>query len=271
MRHLLRADAPGSPMAGRARPLSWGGVRRRLPVVVVSATLLVAWELYAQGIDSIVFPPPSAVLMAFADLVVSGDLLRALVPSLQLLATGLGAAVAVGTAIGFAVGRSRLLDTISGPYISALYATPEVALIPILIVWFGYGFLGRVVIVFLAGVFPMIYNVRAGVRTAPRDLEDMARSFDASRWTVLRRVILPASGPFIVAGIRQSIGRTVVGMILAEAFLRLGGLGGLVFTFGARFATDYLMASVIVLPVLGVLLTKLVDVLQRRLSPWRRA
>ncbi len=257
--------ATTAPNAGAtaSRQLRW-------PFIVATAVLFGAWEAYGRLNPSIILPPPSQVATAFGDLVVSGQLLEAAVPSLQLLAAGLAASVVVGIAVGFLVARVRAADKFLGPYISALYATPEVALIPILIVWFGYGFSGRLVIVFLAGVFPMIYNVRAGVLAAPPDLEDMARSFDAPRRTVLLRVVLPATGPFIVAGLRQSIGRSVVGMILAEAFLRLGGLGGLVFTFGARFATDYLMASVVVLPVLGVVLTRLVDVVYDRLSPWRR-
>ncbi|TDE00691.1 ABC transporter permease [Jiangella asiatica] len=258
-------------MSRAATPLWSVARRRRWPLLAASAVLLGAWEIYGQARDSIILPPPSKVAAAFGDLVVSGQLLEAAVPSLQLLAAGLGASVLVGVAVGFLVARVPLADRLLGPYISALYATPEVALIPILIVWFGYGFSGRFVIVLLAGVFPMIYNVRAGVLAAPPDLEDMARSFDARRSTVVLRVLLPSAAPYIVVGLRQSIGRCVVGMILAEAFLRLGGLGGLVFTFGARFATDYLMASVLVLPVLGVALTRLVDVIYLRLSPWRRA
>lgn len=252
--------------------LEWNATakRRRWPLLVATGVLLAVWEVYGRLKQSIILPPPSQVGEAFMDLVLSGRLLEAAIPSLQLLAAGLTASAVAGVAIGFLVARVPLADRLFGPYISALYATPEIALIPILIVWFGYGFTGRFVIVFLAGVFPMIYNVRAGVRAAPGDLEDMARSFDARRSTILLRVVLPGSAPFIVAGLRQSIGRCVVGMILAEAFLRLGGLGGLVFTYGARFATDYLMASVIVLPVLGVVLTRSVDLLYLRMSPWRR-
>lgn len=261
---MSRARTPATPTGASGRRTWW-------PVAVATAVLFGSWELYGRLKDSIILPPLSSVAAAFADLIASGRLLEAAIPSLQLLAAGLATSTLLGLAIGFLLGRARLADRLLGPYVSALYATPEVALIPILIVWFGYGFTGRLVIVVLAGVFAMIYNVRAGVLAAPPDLEDMARSFNASKATILFRVVLPAARPFIVAGLRQSIGRSIVGMILAEAFLRLGGLGGLVFTYGARFATDYLLASVIVLPVLGVALTRLVDIADHRLSPWRRA
>jgi ABC-type nitrate/sulfonate/bicarbonate transport system permease component len=140
--------------------------------------------------------------------------------------------------------------------------------VPVLIVWFGFDFPGRFVIVFLSAVFPMIYNLSAGVRTAPADLEDMSRSFVIPRLSVYTQVVFPASLPFVIAGLRQAIGRGIVGMIVAEAYLRLGGIGGLVSLFGARFATDYLIAAILVLPALGLLLTKLLDLAERRFAPW---
>jgi len=246
----------------------WG---RHIPLAVTIVVIILMTELIGRLGGGLVIPPASAVAAAFWDLLVSGRLIAALIPSLQLLFSGLIAAVIVGTLLGFVLARSRRLDAITSPYIAALYATPEIALVPILVVWFGYEFAGRFVIVFLAAVFPMIYNVSAGVRTAPRDLEDMAKVFDAPRLTIMSRVVLPASVPFVFAGLRQSIGRGIVGMIVAEAYLRLGGIGGLVFIFGARFSTDYLVAAILVLPVLGLLLTKLVDLGERRFTPWARS
>jgi ABC-type nitrate/sulfonate/bicarbonate transport system permease component len=225
-------------------------------------------ELAGRFGNALLFPPATAVGAAVVDLVTSGALIEALIPSLQLLGAGLGAAIVVGTVAGFLVARSRRVDVITSPYVGALYATPEIALVPILVVWFGYEFPGRFVIVFLSAVFPMLYNVSAGVRTAPRDIEDMAVSFVASRWTILSQVVFPAALPFVIAGLRQSIGRAIVGLVVAEAYLRLGGIGGLVFVFGARFSTDYLIAAILILPILGLILTKLVDLGERRFAPW---
>jgi ABC-type nitrate/sulfonate/bicarbonate transport system permease component len=243
----------------------WG---KHVPIAAALLAILTGMELAGRLGDGLIFPPATAVFAALVDLITSGRLLEALIPSLQLLFSGLGAAVLVGTASGFLVARSRRVDAVTAPYVAALYATPEIALVPILVVWFGYDFPGRFVIVFLAAVFPMLYNVSAGVRTAPRDLEDMAVSFVVPRWSILTQVVFPAALPFVIAGLRQSIGRAIVGMIVAEAYLRLGGLGGLVFIFGARFSTDYLLAAILVLPVLGLALTKLVDLGERRFAPW---
>lgn len=243
---------------------------RHLPLAAAIVILVIATEIAGRLGGGLIIPPASDVAVALWDLIISGRLIDALIPSLQLLFSGLAVAVVVGTALGFVLARSRRLDAITAPYIAALYATPEIALVPILVVWFGYDFAGRFVIVFLAAVFPMLYNVSAGVRTAPRELEDMARVFGAPRRTVATQIVLPAAIPFMIAGLRQSIGRGIVGMIIAEAYLRLSGLGGLVFIFGARFSTDYLVASILVLPVLGLVLTKLVDIGERRLTPWAR-
>jgi ABC-type nitrate/sulfonate/bicarbonate transport system permease component len=258
-------DSPRTRLTSRLAQNPW---MRHVPLAATIIVLLIATELAGRLGGGLVIPPASAIAMALWDLIISGRLIEALIPSLQLLFSGLAVAVLVGTALGFALANSRRLDAITAPYVAALYATPEIALVPILVVWFGYDFAGRFVIVFLAAVFPMLYNVSAGVRTAPRDLEDMARVFGTPRRTIAMQVVLPASVPFMIAGLRQSIGRGIVGMIIAEAYLRLGGLGGLVFIFGARFSTDYLVASILVLPVLGLVLTKLVDIGERRFTPW---
>ena len=227
------------------------------------------WELYGRLGNPLIFPPFTAVLEALIDLVSSGRLWEALWPSLQLLFVGFAISMSIGLVFGILIGRSKIADYTLGPYVAALYATPEIALVPIILVWFGFDFSGRVVVVILASVFTMLYNVMAGARDVPEDLIDVARSFGASRATVLFSVILPSSVPFIVAGIRLSIGRAVVGMAVAEVYLRIGGIGALISAFGARFVTDYLIATILVLPLLGIGLTRLLTILERRIAPWR--
>lgn len=230
---------------------------------------LAFWELYGRLGNPLIFPPFTDVMAAFLDLVSSGRLWEALWPSLQLLFVGFSVSMAIGLVLGLLIGRSKIADYTLGPYIAALYATPEIALVPIILVWFGFDFSGRVVVVILASTFTMLYNVMAGARNVPEDLLDVARSFGASRATVLFSVILPSAVPFIVAGIRVSIGRAVVGMAVAEVYLRIGGIGALISAFGARFVTDYLIATILVLPLLGIGLTRLLTVLERRIAPWR--
>jgi ABC-type nitrate/sulfonate/bicarbonate transport system permease component len=227
------------------------------------------WEYVGRTGDPLILPPPSMVAAAFVDLVVTGQLWEALWPSLQLLAAGFAVALVVGVVLGVLIGRSRTADLTLSPYLAALYATPDIALVPIILVWFGFGFSGRVVVVFLSAIFPILYNVTAGVRQAPEDLIDVARAFGAGRIRVLLQVILPSALPYIMAGIRLSIGRAVVGMAVAEVYLRLGGIGGLIYAYGARFVTDYLIAAILILPILGIGLTRLLAYLERRIAPWK--
>lgn len=260
--------SPRLPLFGRYRSLS-PTAQRVLGHIAFAVFVFGAWELYGRLGNSLILPPVSQVLAAFYDLVVSGRLWEALAPSLLLLLIGFSISMVSGLVLGVVVGRSRVADLTLSPYLSALYATPSIALVPIILIWFGFGLSGRVLVVFLSAVFPMLYNVVAGVRDAPQDLIDVARSFNASRFAVLFQVILPAALPFIFAGIRISIGRAVVGMAVAEVYLRLGGIGALITAFGARFVTDYLIATILVLPMIGIGLSKLLAYIERRAAPWR--
>ena len=255
-----------SASAAVAMPSGWV---RRASSLAFAALVFGLWEYFGRTGNPLILPPPSDVAAAFVDLVVSGRLWEALWPSLRLLAAGFALSLVVGVCLGILIGRSRAADLTFSPYLAALYATPDIALVPIILVWFGFGFSGRVVVVFLSAIFPILYNVTAGVRQAPADLIDVARSFGAGRARTMLQVILPAAVPFIMAGVRLSIGRAVVGMAVAEVYLRLGGIGGLIYAFGARFVTDYLIASILVLPILGIGLTRLLAILERRIAPWK--
>ena len=260
--------AVGNAGIGRTSVL---GVRSlRVKQLVVALCVIAVWQIYGMVLDSIVLPPPSKVITAFWDLLASGQLLPALGSSLRLLAIGFGTALVLGALLGILLGRYRVLDYAFGPYVSALYSTPEIALIPLILVWFGFGLGGRVVVVFLASFFPILINTYAGVRDAPEHLIEVARSFGVSTEVgLLRRVIVPAATPFIMAGIRLAIGRGVVGMAVAEVYLRLGGIGALIVQYGAVFKTDYVIAAILPLPALGIGLTWLSAVIERRFQAWR--
>lgn len=261
-------SAQGAVGVGRGSVL--GAPSLRVKQLVVALVILGTWQVYGLILDSIVLPPPSKIIAAFVDLLISGELLPALGSSLRLLVIGFATALALGTLLGILLGRYRVLDHMFGPYVSALYSTPEIALIPLILVWFGFGLSGRVVVVFLASFFPILINTYAGVRDAPEHLLEVARSFGVSSEVgLLRRVIVPAAIPFIMAGIRLAIGRGVVGMAVAEVYLRLGGLGALIVQYGAVFRTDYVIAAILPLPALGIGLTRLSAVIERRFQAWR--
>lgn len=243
-----------------------------MPVLHVGfAVLFIAtWELSGRLGNELVLPPFSAVMVGLGELLASGRLIEALAESLQLLFLGFGLALVIGFLAGVVVGRYRTVDRTLRPFLDALYATPVIALVPVILVWFGFGLPGRLVVVFLASFFPIMINVYAGVRDAPKNLIDVANSFGVtSEFGVLTKVIIPAAVPFIMAGVRLGIGRGVVGMAVAEVYLRLGGIGALIVEYAALFRTDLLLASILALPLLGVGLTKLFAAIENRIQAWK--
>jgi ABC-type nitrate/sulfonate/bicarbonate transport system permease component len=262
----MATDTKARP-AGEALATSEPAAQRYLPHVAFAVLVFGSWELYGQFVNPLSLPPVSAILIALVEITFDGTLLSALAESLQLLGVGFATAFGVSFVVGVLVGRYRLLDRTFSPFLRALYATPDVALIPVILVWFGFGMPGRVVVVFLAAFFPMLINVYAGVRNAPEDLIEVARTFGyRSELALLTRVVLPAAMPLIMAGVRLGIGRAVVGMALAEVYLRLSGIGALIVGYGNTFQTAYLFAAILPLPLLGIGLTKLVGYLESRMA-----
>lgn len=255
----------------RVRQSSFPGFRSlHAKQLLVAVIFFGAWQVYGMVLNSIVLPPPSAIAAAFVDLLVSGQLLPALGASLKLLAIGFSTAFVLGGVLGVVLGRYRVVDYTVSPFVNALYATPVIALIPLILVWFGFGLGGRVIVVFLASFFPVLINTYAGVRDAPGQLIEVAQSFGVNtEMGLLRRVIIPSATPFIMAGVRLAIGRGVVGMAVAEVYLRLGGIGALIIQYGAVFKTDYVIAAILPLPILGIGLTKASGALERRFQAWR--
>lgn len=238
--------------------------------IAFAVVVVAVWEAYGRLGNPLILPPFSAVMAALWDLLIGGQLVDALKSSLQLLFLGFGFSLAVGFVVGVVVGRYKIADRTFSPFLNALYATPTIALVPVVLVWFGFDMAGRVTVVFLASFFPVLINVYAGVRDAPASLIEVARSFGVhNELGLLRRVILPAAIPFIMAGIRLGIGRGVVGMAVAEVYLRLGGIGALIVEYGAAFQTDYLLASIVPLPLLGIGLTKIFQAVERHYEYWK--
>lgn len=236
-----------------------------------AALVFGTWEVYARVLDKpVLFPPVSDVAAALIDLTISGELLPAFLQSLQLLAIGFAAALLFGFVFGVLVGRYTVMDRTLNPYFNAFYALPTVALVPLVLVWFGFGAGGRIVVVVLASFFPILINTYAGVRDAPGDLIEVAKALGVTgEFQMLARVVVPSALPFIMAGVRLGIGRGVVGMAIAEVYMRLSGLGTLIVDYGTAFLTDYVIAAILPLPLLGVGLTKLFGVIEKRIQYWR--
>jgi NitT/TauT family transport system permease protein len=174
----------------------------------------------------------------------------------------------LGVVIGFAMGRIRLVDLILDPYVSALYATPRVALVPLLVLWVGIDFELRVTIVILSSIFPIIINTYIGAKSVDRELIDAGRAFAANGWQLLTTVVVPGSLPYLFAGLRIGVARALVGIIVAEMAAAVTGTGQLIIQFGRFFQTDRLFVPVIILGLFSIVLAELVYWAQRRATPW---
>lgn len=234
-----------------------------------TAVALALWEIFGRQVNPLFLSYPSAVAQALAQVLASGDFQRQALVSLEVFALGLSAALIVGIALGLLMGRYRLVEYVLDPYVYALDATPRVALIPILLLWFGLGMPSRIAIVFLSGLFPVLMNTFSGVRTVSAGLVDVGRAYGARESELFSKIILPAALPFIMAGVRLAIGRALIGIITAEMFTAVTGLGALLVRYSSALATDKFFVPVIFLALLGVVLSSGVEKLQKRLAPWK--
>jgi NitT/TauT family transport system permease protein len=198
-----------------------------------------------------------------------GSLPQALADSLVVLGLGLSSGVVVGVALGLLAGRSQTVAAVLDLPVSALYATPAVALIPLIVLWFGFETTAKTVIVFLFVVFPVLINTTRGVQETDPGLIEVARTFCSSERRMWVDLILPSALPFIVTGIRLAIGRALIGVIVAEYYTALSGLGELIARSANSFQTARMFVPIVVIALLGVLLTAALEWAERRLARWR--
>jgi NitT/TauT family transport system permease protein len=253
------------PLTRRFRLVDHLGAVRAASVVVMIAL----WEIFGRQINPLFLSYPSAIGRAFLQIVVTGEFQRSALGSLHVFAVGLSAALVLGIAIGLLMGRYRLAEYLLDPYVYAFDATPRVALIPLLLLWFGLGNSSKIAVVFLSGLFPVLMNTFSGVRTVSAQLVEVGRAYGAGEGKLFTKVILPAALPFIMAGIRLAVGRALIGIITAEMFTAVTGMGALLVRYSSALATDKFFVPVILLALLGVILSNIIEKLQKRLAPWK--
>ena len=238
---------------------------RLLSLIVV----LALWEFYGRRVNPILFTYPLAIARAFFSLVVSGELQSYMKDSLLVLLYASVLAVVIGVFLGVVMGRYALVEWATDMYINALYSMPMVAMVPLIVLWFGFKIPAKVIIVFLFMVFPILINTYQGVKNVDRNLQEVARSFCSSETQLWRHLIIPSALPFIVVGIRLAIGRGLVGMIVSEFYTSVTGLGYMIVRYANAFETDKLFVPIVVVMILGVGLMGLARWIEGRIAPWR--
>ena len=233
--------------------------------------LLLLWEgaVRAGTVSALLLPPPSAILEALYELAASGDLWRHLEASLQRLVLGWALGTAAGLLLGLAIGISSLGRTLGIPLVAALFPIPKIAMLPLFILWFGIGEPSKVATIALGSFFPTVINAYAGIDAVPKSLVRMGQSFGLSHRAVILKILLPGALPGILAGARISSSIALVLLVAAEMIGAQYGIGALVLQAGNLMRTDQLMAGVVVLSLLGLAVSALIGLAERRLLAWR--
>jgi ABC-type nitrate/sulfonate/bicarbonate transport system permease component len=247
------------------------GVRNRIVTAASVVVLLALWEIVADQVNPILLAPPSAVAQALWSMILDGSMGEALADSAKPFITGYVLAVVIGIPLGLLIGRFAVVEAALGWLVVAGYALPMIALTPVFILWFGLGFLVKAAMVMTMTVFAIAINTWNGVQNVPRSLIEVGTAFCAGQPRILRAIVLPSVIPSIMTGLRIGVGKAVIGIVIAEFFTALGGIGGVIVTSGQSFQPDRMFAAVIVLLVLAMVLTALVGVVERRIAPWNRA
>jgi ABC-type nitrate/sulfonate/bicarbonate transport system permease component len=246
-----------------ARPVTLGA----LPFLI----LVVIWELLARAhiLNRVLLSSPTLIGAAFVKQLHSGTIQRDLTASAIEFAIGFGLSVVVGITVGVVMGWYRPFSYALAPPLWLSYNAPFFALSPLLVVLLGLGTPTVVTVVFLITVVPIVANAAVGVRNVDRTLVRAARSFGATDLQIFRKVALPASVPYVMAGLRLGVGRALVGVIAGEFFGGKAGLGYSISYFAGTLQTDNMMVSVVITAVIGVLLTQGANRLERWLDAWR--
>jgi NitT/TauT family transport system permease protein len=226
------------------------------------------WQYVGAHTNPILFTTPIKVAEAFWDLLRTGELWPAFYGSLRDLGIGYGLAAVVGITIGMAMGRSPVVEKMLNPYVNFFQATPLIALVPLVVIWFGVNLEARVAITFILALWSIIINTSTGVKDTSPALLDVGRIYKLNALQVVLHVQLPNAVPHIFAGLRIALGKALIGVIIAQMEISITGLGGIVINYGNAFKTAYLLAGVVTASLVGVVAAVLLEVIRKRVFPW---
>jgi NitT/TauT family transport system permease protein len=247
--------------------------RHRNAMLGVLAVVLffAAWQVVflVVPLNPLFFTTPSQIAVGLADLVESGDLFHDLAVSAVPFGLGLLAAVIVGVPLGILMGWRVRIGYALDPLMTIFYASPLVALAPLLVIFFGVGVSGKTIIVFTLAVFPFIFNAASGVRAVDRLLVNVVRSLGGRERDIYLKILLPSVLPYVVAGARIAVGRALIAVLVGEFFAASEGIGYAISRFGDIFAIDRMFACILTVMVIAVVLTEGMRFAERAAFPWR--
>ena len=256
-------DAPASRSAG----LLTGNF---LPRFVTGLAILLVWELVVRAAAPGYVAKPSTVVLAIPRVITDPAFLQALYDTVKAVAEGLAITIVAGTAIGLLMGRNETADRMIRVYVNGFNALPMIIALPLFSLWFGYSGAARIATIIFAAIFAITMNVADGARSVPREYLEVARSFRSGRLRMLSEIVLPASMPYLLAGFRPAAGRALIGAVVAEFFLSIGGLGYYILYNSRAYHHNEAFVGVLLLAGFGVGFELLVNWYTRRFLPWYR-
>jgi len=261
-----RPEAAASP-AG----LGWKKNEKWLLGTVAMLVFLSLWQAAVSfgWVNPLFTSSPSRILSTGYEMFAEGSIYYDMEVSGYEFIVGYGMAILIGVPLGTLMGWYGRVDAVLEPFVSALYAMPRIALLPLIMIWFGIGFASKIAIVFLGAIFPILVNTITGVRTLNADFITVARSFGSNDRQMFLTVALPSSVPLLLTGLRLGLGHALVGIVVGEMYGATRGLGYIIAVAGARFETDKVMVGIIIIAAAGVALTELLKLIERRFERWR--
>ncbi len=263
---MFRPRPEAEPLVRIPRYLSWALPVVGLALFIVAWDALVRWQQYPPYI----LPSPGQVWAKFLVVLADGTLWRHTRVTLIEIAGGLALGLAAATVLGYLLAKCPVLEQLVGPYVVAAQAVPVVAIAPLIIIWAGSGIFSKVLVTALTLFFPTLVNTMVGIRSVERDLMDLMRSLNASRWQVFRLLEVPASLPILLGGLKIGTALAVIGAVVGEFVAADQGLGFLInLTSRGTLDTALLFVALGVLVVIAVALYSAVSGLERWLLRWR--
>jgi len=266
----MAESALSAPVPAKASPAAGRLMGTFLPRFITGLVILLAWELVVRALAPAYVAKPTTVLLAIPRVLVDPAFLKATGQTLLAVAEGLGIALIAGTIIGLLMGRSAAFARGIRIYVNGFYAMPMIVVLPLFSLWFGYSAGTRIATIIFAAIFSIILNVADGARSVPREYLEVARSFRSGRLRMLGEIVIPSSMPYLLAGFRLAAGRALIGAVVSEFFLSIGGLGYFILYNSRAYHHNEAFVGVLLLAAFGVGFEFLVNWCTRRFMPWYR-
>jgi ABC-type nitrate/sulfonate/bicarbonate transport system permease component len=256
------------PAGSKPAVTRWSGTL--VPRLITGLAIVLVWEIVVRAVAPAYVAKPSTVVLAVPRVLTDPTFQKAFGETLLAVAEGLAITIIIGTIFGLLMGRSPTFDRVFRVYINGFNAMPMIVVLPLFSLWFGYSSAARIATIIFAAIFAITMNVADGARSVPREYIEVSRSFRSGRLRALTDIILPASMPYLLAGFRLAAGRALIGAVVAEFFLSVGGLGYYILYNSRSYHHNEAFVGVLLLAAFGVGFELLVNWATRRFMPWYR-